>query len=265
MIPDRLIRILRSSEAAAAPLFPPTEVFNEGWMLRLVLDALRHCRPLSLPIQFEAGAKWYSEALLASPFAAQQKADVLAEGFTNADGVVGQFAFRPMTQTGLELASDATQFIVIEAKMFSNLSSGTKNAPGYNQAARNVACMAQEIARAGRTPESFSSVGFFVMAPIPTKRRAGFSNLEAFLDPAQIRAAISKRIKAYEEASRGEAASLRAWEAQYFLPLVQCLIDRGSLKVVTWEACIDAVASVDSDAGEELSRFYERCLSFLTR
>lgn len=265
MIPDRLISVLRSSEHAASSLFPPTEVFNEGWMLRLVLDALQHRQPLQLPLNFEPGARWCSEAQLTSPFGSRHKADLLSEGLTRADGVIGQFAFRAETQTGFQLASEATQFIVIEAKMFSNLSSGTKNAPGYNQAARNVACMAQEIARAGRAPESFSSVGFFVMAPIPTKRRAGFSNLEAFLDPAQIRTAISRRIKAYEEASRAEAASLRAWEARYFLPLVQCLIDRGSLKVVTWEACIDAVASVDGGAGEELSRFYERCLSFLAR
>lgn len=264
MIPDQLISVLRSSEHAASALFPPTEVFNEGWMLRLVLDALQHRRHLRVPLNFEPGARWYSEAQLTSPFGSRHKADLLGEGFTRADGVVGQFSFRAETQTGFQLASEATQFIVIEAKMFSDLASGTKNAPGYNQAARNVACMAQELARVGRTPESFSSVGFYVVAPVATKRR-GLSNLEASLDPAKIRAAISGRIRAYEEASRAEAADLRAWEAGYFLPLVQCLIARESLKVVTWEACIDAVASVDNDTGEILGQFYKRCLSLLAR
>jgi len=212
---------------------------------------------------FQAGASWYSEALLASPFAAQQRADALAEGFTNADGVIGQFAFRPTTRAGLELAPNATQFAVVEAKMFSNLSSGTKNAPTYNQAARNVACMAQALARIGRRPESFSSLGFYVAAPMASKRRPGFSNLESSLEPDNIRAAVQQRIGSYEAANRKEAAGLRAWEAEYFLPLVQVLSDRGSLKVLTWESCIEAIEAADRQSGEELGRFYERCLSFV--
>jgi hypothetical protein len=39
MIPQRFLRILSSCETEATSRFPATEVFNEGWMLRLVLDA----------------------------------------------------------------------------------------------------------------------------------------------------------------------------------------------------------------------------------
>ncbi len=263
MIPDRMLRILRTSEIPATARFPPTEVFNEGWMLRLVLDAVEGAPTEASPLRFRHGASWYSEALLASPFAAQQRADALAEGFTNADGVIGQFAFRPTTRAGLELAPDATQFVVVEAKMFSNLSSGTKNAPTYNQAARNVACMAHALARIGRRPESFASLGFFVAAPMASKRRPGVSNLEASLEPDNIRAAVLQRIGSYEAANRREALSLRSWEAEYFLPLVQVLANGGNLKVLTWESCIETIGAADQHAGEELSRFYERCLSFI--
>lgn len=262
MIPDRFIRILRSSENDTNARFPPTEVFNEGWMLRLVLDAIQSAEPES-PLRFENGAVWYSEALLSSPFGARHRADALAEGFTNADGAIGQFAFRPNTRTGLELAQDATQFTIIEAKMFSNLSSGTRNARNYNQAARNVACMATAIARANRTPGSFASVGFFVAAPERAKRRPGVSNLEESVDPVRIRAAVHERIRAYEEGKREEAISLRAWEAEYFLPLVDLLEARGCLRVLTWESCIDAISGADGQAGKELEQFYERCLSFV--
>lgn len=262
MIPDRFLRILRSAEDNPSARFPPTEVFNESWMLRLVLDAVQVLRLQASPLRFESGAAWYSEALLASPFSAQQRTDRLSEGYTNADGVVGQFAFRSTTRAGLELAPEATQFVVVEAKMFSNLSVGTKNAPAYNQAARNVACMAAAIARAARTPTSFLSLGFFVVAPTATKRRPGISNLEEFLDPECIRATVHRRIEAYERAGREEAAGLRAWEARYFRPLVQTLADRDCLKVLTWEACIDAVASADKVSAEELGCFYDRCLSF---
>lgn len=113
MIPDRLLRILRTSEDTATARFPPTEIFNEGWMLRLTLDAIQSAAPPSLPFRFAPGANWYSEVLLSSPFGARQRADSLAEGFTNADGVVGQFDFRPTTRAGLELARDREDATVL--------------------------------------------------------------------------------------------------------------------------------------------------------
>ena len=146
--------------------------------------------------------------------------------------------------------------------MFSNLSSGTKNARGYNQAARNVACMARAIADAGRTPDEFTSLGFFVTAPEKEKRRGCFSNLEDSLEPARIREAVHHRIRAYEELARKEAVALRNWEANSFLPLVRRLEERGWLKVLTWESCIDAIAEIDKQAGAEIRSFYQRCLSF---
>jgi hypothetical protein len=41
-------------------------------------------------------------------------------------------------KAGLGLNAGSFQFVVIEAKMFSNLSRGAKNALEYDQAARNV-------------------------------------------------------------------------------------------------------------------------------
>lgn len=37
---DTVLGLLRRCESEAPP-FPPTELFNETWMLRLVLDALQ--------------------------------------------------------------------------------------------------------------------------------------------------------------------------------------------------------------------------------
>jgi hypothetical protein len=147
IIPDSLIRILRSSETNESSCFPPTEIFNEGWMLRLLLYAVQTLGINSTPLAFEDGARWYSEALLGSSFGRQHRADPLAEGVTNADGVIGHFDFRPATKAGLRLRPGAKQFVVVEAKMFSKLSTGTKNARTYNQAARNVACMATAMRR----------------------------------------------------------------------------------------------------------------------
>jgi hypothetical protein len=130
-------------------ILPPTELFNEGWMLRLVLDwAARH--PTSIePLRFEEGSAWYSEALLGSRFKPRRLGDPSGEGFTHADGVIGHFRQRPGGRGDIELLPGARQLTVIEAKMASGLSAGTKHAPNFNQAARNVACIAHLLTKAG--------------------------------------------------------------------------------------------------------------------
>ena len=49
--------------------------------------------------------------------------------------------------------------------MSSKLSSGTKNASGYDQAARNVACMAETLRSAGNKPGQMKRLAFYVTAP----------------------------------------------------------------------------------------------------
>src|SRR5258708_23252206 len=117
MIPQRFFRILSSCEIESTSHFPATEVFNEGWMLRLVLDAAESLANFGHPLRFLDRAKWYSEARLSSPFRSRLKLDPLGEGFTNADAVIGHFDFRPSTKAGLRLSSDASQFVVVEAKI----------------------------------------------------------------------------------------------------------------------------------------------------
>jgi hypothetical protein len=261
VILDRLIRVLRSCESAAAR-FPATEVFNETWMLRLVLDAIQVLELPHHPLMFLAESTWYSEALLASPFRPRTKLDPLGEGFTNADGVVGHFDLRASTRSGLCLTADARQFVVVEAKMFSNLSTRTQNAIGYNQAARNVACMAEAIAKGGRPLDDLESVGFFVLAPALDRRQHRDMNLEKCLDPDSVRSAVRRRIAKYETEARPEVSELNAWEANSFLPLVDRLTDSRCIRVLSWEECIESIRGADLQIGDELGRFYERCLAY---
>ena len=133
-------------------------------MLRLVLAAAKdgiEC----LPFPFESDASWFSEALLYSAFLARRRGDVLAESMTHADGVVGHFQFDLATKAGLVLPPHAKQFVVCEAKIFAHLSAGTRRAPNYNQAARNVGCIAETLRRAGPPLATYRSLGFCVLAP----------------------------------------------------------------------------------------------------
>lgn len=81
---------------------PATLLYNQGWLLRLVLAAeARGVR--CLPHPFEPGARWFSEARLYTPFAPRRRGDLLGESVTNADGVIGHFDIGRSSRAGLHL------------------------------------------------------------------------------------------------------------------------------------------------------------------
>jgi len=87
---------------------PATLLYNEGWLLRLVLSAEAggiRC----LPQPFEPGARWFSEALLYTPFAPRSRGDQLGGSVTHADGVIGHFEIGRSSRAGLHLTPDGTQ------------------------------------------------------------------------------------------------------------------------------------------------------------
>ncbi|QIQ86028.1 hypothetical protein [Erythrobacter sp.] len=182
-IPNRLLHLIQGVVEGKAATFPATEIFNEGWMLRLLLDALSEHPDRELTMGVRDGSSWSSEVLLPSPFLARFRGDTLAEKETHADAVIGDFDFRPGTRAGLQLRRSCKQFVVVEAKMSSNLSAGVKNATDYDQAARNVACMAHVLAASGRRVEEIEELGFYVIAPEFALRAALDTNLERLTTP----------------------------------------------------------------------------------
>ena len=258
MIPERLLDIVRRTDSTLSH-FPSTLFYNEGWMLKLLLDAFQTEGIRNHPLSFQTGARWYSEARLPSPFSAEKRGDGKGEGSTCADGTLGHFEFRKGTIAGLVLKDSATQFIVTEAKMGSKLSAKTTNAPGYDQAARNVACMAEAIRRwidstekngEPRSLGDLTSVGFYVIAPSDTADKHS-----PRMEVAAIRTAVEARMRAYNTNS----SELETWGKAYFTPLMD-RISNDNLKILSWESCIEAVRSQNQQTGDELFKFYSACL-----
>ena len=134
-------------------------------MLRLTMDWFSTLKVQGHPLSVPEGCRWYSEALLPSAFLPQNRSDSLAESWTHADGVIGHFEIGKGAKANLVLSPEATHFVVIEAKMFSKLSSGVKHASYFDQAARNIACMAEVLRIAKRLASEMSTLGFYVLAP----------------------------------------------------------------------------------------------------
>ncbi len=230
------------------PSFPPTLLFNEGWLLRILLDWFSTHPVPDHPLNFADSATWFSEALLPSASLPRHRGDPLGESHTHADGVIGQIIVGGEGKADLALAPDATQFIVLEAKISSPLSSGTSNAPYYDQAARNVACMAEVLRRADRSPWDVDQIGFYVLAPEEQIKSGVF---EKQMQRESIREKVEKRVSAYE----GEKD---AWFEVWFTPLIG-LVDLG---VLSWEAIITIVDEFDPKSSPSIVLYHGLCMSY---
>ena len=122
-----------------------SEVYNETWLLRMVLACIHDCTEEAFVIQNKkigdtlkkihkaVRQQWISEGGLEPAFR--------QEGTTWTDAILGNVKISGDNKRGVkyEMRDASTGVIIVEAKMGSELSSGITNSPDYNQAARNIA------------------------------------------------------------------------------------------------------------------------------
>ena len=230
MVIDSLHNLIDEVDSEPAR-FPRTLQYNEGWMLRLILNWYsRHILP-GHALEFQPNATWYSEALLPSPLRARRRGDRQAEARTHADGIIGHFAIAIGREAGPKLLPDATQFIVAEGKMFSPLSGGTRNAPTYDQAARSIACIAGSgVSSAGANPPRSRRWRWPVNSPGSSGRSPSKSPLRpAYPQEGKVRKA---RWAFGSEAAARKTLVKTMWHADASLPRPTRL-DRGSSRRIT--------------------------------
>ncbi len=227
----------------------PTALFNEGWMLRSILDWFSRQPEASHPLGFASGASWFSEGLLPSFFRPQRRADATAETWTRADGVIGHIKVGNSGRTDVALRADASQFVVLEAKLFSKLSKGVKNAPYFDQAARYVACIAEVLRKAERPLTQVSNLAFYIIAPDEQVSRGVFSKE---VSKESIRTNVSRRIEDYPTKDGTD------WLEKWFLPTLPHI----RIGCQTWENILSHITSAAPTSGTRLSAFYQRCLEF---
>jgi hypothetical protein len=233
------------------PVFPPTELYQEKWVIRLVLSWFAGHPGCHDTLQLAEGARWFSEGYLPSAFLARPEVgrkDPLAEAWSRGDGIVGHFAVGSRGKTDVSIAPQASQFNVFEAKIYSRLSPRVSKAPYYDQAARNVACIAEALSRVPRHPAEFRELGFYVLAPRAQIEKGLFTTP---MQKESIRQKVLRRA--------GEYGGARdAWFHDWFEPT----LDRIQVECHNWESILDTIRRVDAEGGEVLSRFYGRCLEF---
>ena len=243
---DRIRKMLETAHTEAN-VFPHTDIYKEGWMLRILLS-IQSDGTECFPFSFYPGARWFSEAKIGSPFLPRFQGDKLADGYTTVDGVVGHFEFQPGTKIGLKLTSNSRQFVVTEAKIFSPLSKKTTNASYYDQATRNVACMAWVVSESEKSVDEIESLGFYVVAPDSQIKRGVFS---ALVNKSNIRNKVKRRVDSYSKEDK-KYLELQTWHEEFFNPIIK----RIEMNCVAWESIIEKVDD------PSIWDFYNRCLEF---
>ena len=239
-----LLRRCHSDET----VFPPTDLYNEGWLLRITLDWFSKQKPSGHELSFSQGCTWFSEALLPSQFLARFRGDALSESWTHADGIIGHIRIGRGGKADTSFDTEVTHFVVTEAKIFSKLSAGVKNASYFNQAARYAACIAELLNKVERKPADLKRLGLYILAPAET---IGYGWFERPLDKADIKQKVERRVQAYE----GEKDR---WFEDWFQPV----LDQLDVRCLSWESILDYIGSVDKEYTIGLQGFYQKCLSF---
>lgn len=246
-MPDTIVDLIRLS-GSDQRVFPATEYFNETWMLRVVLDWFSKHHVDEHPISYSKDCKWYSEGLIPSQFLPRTRKDPLGESWTHADGVIGHFAIGEGGRADIRLARSATYLTCVEAKMFSKLSSGVKNARYFNQAARYIACMAEMLNRANIKPEKIVHLSFLILAPQEQIDAGVFSTQS---NPDHIKETVKRRVLEYE----GEKDE---WFHTWFLPT----LDKVDIQCLGWESIIETILKNDPYIGNQIHSFYINCLGY---
>jgi hypothetical protein len=241
---DTVSRMLKRCNTEGTNICP-TILYNEGWMTRLLVEVSLSAKLKLSHIDFGSIRHWYSEGLLSSPFLARSQRDKLAEGYTHADMALGDFHVDASNRGDISITGTTGIFGVIEAKMGSQLSHSTKNAPSYDQASRNLACIAFN------TLSTNHNIFFAVAAPQQKIEKYKF---EEQVNISKMIEKIEKRFDMYKENDK-ENDKVYALKEQVLQRARTC-----RCFVVSYETWIEALS--EYDIHPYFNEFLNQCYRF---
>lgn len=234
---EAILEIIQSIDSNQ-PNVNPTEIYNEGWMTRLlVYHSIKQEMKLEHVIDFSSINNWTSEGLISSPFISSQHQ---REGYTHADMAIGDFEVDFRVRGEIRVNDNAKIFGIIEAKMGSNLSQRTSNVKDYNQVSRNITCISHN------TFDKDCTTFFVVLAPKSTIDKHHIRK-QVHLD--HILEQIRKRFNEYPSDSIE-----RENQALIMQKVNQC-----KTFIIDYQDWIDRFHKSER---EFLQDFYEKCLEY---
>lgn len=245
LVLDRIQTMLQSCVTGSS-LFPLTTVYNESWLLRLVVDWFSTYHVPQHLLTFPDHAWWFGGALLPTPFGADSKKNRPGDSWTHVDAAVGQFEVRNPAKPELVLLPNSTHLVVLEAKIRGGLSSGVPDAKYYDEVARTVASIAETLRRAKRRPAEFDRLVYCVLAPHVRIAEGTFSSE---MNRNSIERKVKRRVEAYGGAKE-------SWHKRWFSPVFK----KTEIITLSWEQVIETIGKHDFSSASSLEDYYHRCL-----
>ena len=252
-------------------IFTPTLIYNEGWMMRIIIDQYKrneYKSNLQYIKLFEgsniknANPRIFSEAQLLPQFYGEPK----NETHTSVDGIMGDFNFRTGTRSGIEMKEVVNKLVVIEAKMASGLDEGITNTgkKDYNQAARTVACMINEIINAnGNININNLKMNYVVWYPEGNKKIKRQLR-DNYLTQEHMVNTIQKRITDYDDEHMKKHG--KNGVSEDFIKNWENILNKIEIDSNTWEEILDDMESNKRDRyyGDlcQVKEFYSNCLVY---
>lgn len=243
-----------------------SEVFNETWMLRLTLALIHDYdgsgfenSPSLKLIQNAVQQRWISEGGLEPAFD--------KEGTTWTDAILGNVKLddstEPKAKRGVivdvdEKCGNSVGIVVIEAKMNSALASCITHASDYNQAARNIACLAKLTMTHVELQKKSAFIVFAPRKKIEDWHNAGRDPNEMIKGAwTTIKDQMAERDKQGEK-GKNHARYLNVDNEESMETAVNSIIETSKSKAMPWEEVIECMADDKTGAYEFLKRFYKQ-------
>jgi len=230
----------------------PTELYNETWMLRLVLywfakDENKGETFANIPISINTDSNWFSEGRLGTVFK--------DEKYTHADGIYGNIIIGDNGYSDVKLTPGCKQFVVTESKMFSKFSPRITKHSNYNQAARNIVCMCH-IAK--NAIHELDDIAFYTL--LPQSQIYGEPTFIEFTNRDHISETVLGRIEKHKD-DIIEYEKLLTWYERDFTPFC----DKLKVELISWDKIIETVCSNDLNYGKMLEDYYDKCKTYNQR
>ena len=265
---------------------PKSEIYNETWMLRLTLALMKEIDIEQLKRKGDhisevcraVRSGWISEGGLKPVFK--------REHATWTDAILGRICFakngRNVEIKGSDLLEDDEYkgVIVIEAKMASELSRRVKDSQGYDQAARNIACLSRLIVASNVKDVPLEQVHFYVFAPKSkieewnTKKKKANGKKKECNPEAMIKDAV-KTIEQQQEVSSEHCNSREFYfssdeERDSGIITIDAITEKaktivGNSEVISWESILKLIKChlyAHKDSSRLLTGYYEDIVNY---
>jgi len=257
---EYIYQILQLIDDENERMLPPTVIYNEKWMLRLVMKWFLNQssyivnsdldRKIVKGFKFDENANCYSEATIQTPFKKRKKGvkDKLAEASSTVSGVIGHIkVISKKNKEKVVVSNEANQFNVFEVFLYDELYKGTKTLPKYNQVARVISCL---VYSTYKLENSFlDNTGLYIIAP---REQLKLSSFKIFTERDKIEEIIRARVEEYKDDE----------EKKSWLDYFNRVFMRVEVECISWEDIILFIKKNDSEYGDHIRVFYDKCLLY---